>query len=227
MKICFAGVFRGPRAGARSAAPESYTIEKFMAAPSLEVTRILVDLSNGNREAVDQVTPLIYGELRRLAASYMRRERPGHTVQATELVHEAYLRLVDQRAVTWQNRAHFLGVAAQVMRYILLDYAKGHRAAKRGGGAEKVQLDEALAGAENGVLDILCLDDALTRLAAIDANQAKIVELRFYAGLSVEETAEAMSISTATVKREWRMARAWLQRELGPEAPGTHDSGPA
>jgi RNA polymerase sigma-70 factor (ECF subfamily) len=179
-----------------------------------EVTRLLADLAGGNRAAVDQLLPLVYSELRRLAGGQLRYERSGHTLQATALVHEAYLKLVDQRDVSWQNRAHFIGVAAQVMRYILLDYAKGHRAAKRGGNAQKLLLEEGLVISGDSADELIALDEALTRLAELDAQQAKVVELRFYGGSSVEETAEVLSISTATVKREWAMARAWLRQQL-------------
>ena len=179
-----------------------------------QVTQLLVQLRGGNRAAVDELTPLVYQELKRIAGGQLRSERPGHTLQATALVHEAYLKLVDQREVSWQNRAHFFGVAAQVMRRILLDYAKERVREKRGGGAHKTSLDEALAVSEDRASNLVVIDEALTRLEQMDVRQAKVVELRFFGGLSVEETAEAMGISTATVKREWAMARAWLHREL-------------
>ena len=179
-----------------------------------EVTQLLLQISGGNRAAADALTPLVYKELKRIAGGQLRAERPGHTLQATALVHEAYLKLVDQREVTWQNRAHFLGVAAQVMRRILLDYAKSRQRVKRGGDVHKTSLDEALVVSEDRASDLVVIDQALQRLETLDPRQAKVVELRFFGGLSVEETAEAMGISTPTVKRDWAMAKAWLHREL-------------
>ena len=181
---------------------------------SAKVTQLLVELTGGNRAAVDELMPLVYQELKRIAGGQLRNERPGHTLQATGLVHEAYMKLVDQRAVSWQNRAHFFGVAAQVMRRILLDYAKSKHRDKRGGKLQRTVLDEALVVSEDRSSDLVLIDEALTRLEQMDARQAKVVELRFFGGLSVEETAEAMGISTPTVKREWAMARAWLYGEL-------------
>jgi RNA polymerase sigma factor (TIGR02999 family) len=178
------------------------------------VTQLLVDLSGGDQKAAAQLVPLVYKELRRLAGYYMREERPDHTLQATALVHEAYLRLVDQRDVTWQNRAHFFGVAAQMMRYILVDHARIRHAAKRGGESSKLSLDEGADWADVPDEQLLTLDDALNRLAALNAQQSRIIELRFFGGLTVEETAEVLGISPATVKREWRTARAWLHREV-------------
>ncbi len=179
-----------------------------------EVTQLLSELQSGRREAENQLLPLVYNELRRVAAGYMRRERVGHTLQATALVHEAYLQLVDQTRVTWQNRAHFFGVAAQLMRRILVDHARSHNAQKRGGAAQKLSLDEAagLMGGRDVTLE--ALDDALSDLAKADPRQSRIVELRFFGGLTVEETAEVLSLSPATVEREWRMARAWLHSQL-------------
>ncbi len=164
--------------------------------------------------------PVVYEELRRLAKQHLRRERPDHTLQATALVHEAYLRLVDQRAVTWQNRAHFFGVAAQLMRRILVDYARRRQAAKRGGAALKVSLNELVLAAEERSEEVVALDEALERLAAMDPRQGRVVELRIFSGLTVEETAEVLGISPATVKREWTMARAWLSREIRPGSRG-------
>ena len=181
-----------------------------------QVTQLLLQLSGGNRAAVDELTPLVYKELKRIAGGQLGRERPGHTLQATALVHEAYLKLVDQRGVNWQNRAHFFGVAAQLMRRVLMDYAKSRGRMKRGGDVHKTSLDEALAVSEDRSSDLVRIDEALTRLEEMDPRQGKVVELRFFGGLSVEETAEAMGISTATVKREWAMARSWLNRELSP-----------
>lgn len=178
-----------------------------------EITDLLQALDAGAPGAVDRLIPLVYGELRQLAASYLRSERGDHTLQTTGLVHEAYLKLVDQRRTTWKNRKHFFGIAAQAMRRILVDYARQRRSAKRDGGP-LLTLDEELAGARQDS-DILGVDEALTRLAALDARQARMVELRYFAGLTIEETAEALEISPATVKREWLSARAWLQRELG------------
>jgi RNA polymerase sigma factor (TIGR02999 family) len=178
------------------------------------VTQLLQQLSRGNQRAVDALTPLVYKELKRIAGGQVRNERPGHTLQATALVHEAYLKLVDQRETSWQNRAHFFGVAAQVMRRILLDYAKGRRREKRDGGAAHATLDEALVIGDDRSSHLIEIDEALPRLEKLDERQAKVVELRFFGGLSVEETAEAMGISAPTVKREWAMARAWLHREL-------------
>ena len=183
-----------------------------MGAPN--VTRLLLELSGGNRAVVDELTPMVYQELKRIAGAQLRNERPGHTLQATALVHEAYIKLIDQRDVSWQNRAHFFGIAAQMMRRILLDYAKSKLRAKRGGGAHKTSLDEALVVAEDRASDLVRIDEALTRLEALDARQAKVVELRFFGGLTVEEAAEALGISAPTVKREWAMAKAWLHREL-------------
>jgi RNA polymerase sigma factor (TIGR02999 family) len=179
-----------------------------------DVTRLLVDWSNGNRAALDGLAPLVYDELRRLANSYLRRERSDHTLQGTALVNEAYLRLIDQRNVKWQNRAHFFGVAAQMIRRILVDHARGHQAAKRGAGAAKLSLDEALAVPGARDVDLVNLDEALKELAAFDERQSRIIELRYFAGLSIEETAEVVGISPATVKREWTAARAWLFRQL-------------
>ena len=186
-----------------------------MAAP--DVTRLLLDWSQeGNRASLDALTPLVYDELRKLAGSYLRRERPDHTLQSTALVHEAYMKLIDQKNVQWQNRAHFFGVAAQMIRRILVDHARGHQAAKRGAGDAQLSLDEAISvpGQQRDV-NLVALDDALGELERLDPQQSRVIELRYFAGLSIEETAEVMSISPATVKREWSTARAWLFRELG------------
>ena len=176
-----------------------------------------------NDKAVAELMPLVYDELRRLAAGYLRHERPGQTLQATALVHEAFVRLSAERARPWQNRTHFLAIAALSMRQILVQRARTRRAAKRGGDPERITLDEALLAAPGaaspGGVDVLALDEALTRLAALDPDQAKIVELRYFGGLTVDETAEAMSLSPATVKRHWTLARAWLRRELLPPEP--------
>jgi RNA polymerase sigma factor (TIGR02999 family) len=180
-----------------------------------DVTRLLSDWSNGDRHALDELLPLVYDELRHLANAYLKRERDGHTLQSTALVHEAFLRLVNQHDVQWQGRAHFFGIAAQMIRRILVDHARAQRAAKRGAGAVRIELGEELAVAQQRDLDLIALDDALERLATMDGRQSRIVELRFFAGLSVEDTADVMGISTATVKREWSSARAWLFREVG------------
>jgi RNA polymerase sigma-70 factor, ECF subfamily len=166
-------------------------------------------------QSVDSLLPLVYQELRRLAAGYLRRERAGQTLQPTALVHEAYLRLLKDRPDRWQNRAHFCAIAAHSMRQILIERARARGAAKRGGPRARVTLDEGLIAGEDRSIDLLALDEALERLAAMDPEQARLVELRFFGGLTVEETAEAMDISPATVKRHWTVARAWLTRELG------------
>jgi RNA polymerase sigma-70 factor (ECF subfamily) len=179
-----------------------------------EVTQLLQAWNDGNQEALDKLVPLVYEELHRLARHYMGGERPGHTLQTTELVNEAYVRLVDWKNVRWQNRAHFFGVAAQMMRRILVDFARSRHYVKRGGGVRRVSLAEAaVVSAERGE-DFIALDDALDRLAAIDVRKGRIVELRFFGGLSVEETAEVLKISSRTVMREWSLAQAWLHRDL-------------
>jgi RNA polymerase sigma factor (TIGR02999 family) len=182
---------------------------------STEVTQLLCLWSGGDRAALESLMDVVYPELRHLAHAYLRRERPGHTLQSTALVHEAYLRLIDQKSVTWQNRAHFFGIAAHMMRRILVDHARGRQASKRGAGISLLTLDEAVAGSSPRALDLLALDQALESLARIDPQQSRIVELRFFAGLSIEETAEVQKISSATVKREWAIAKAWLYREMG------------
>jgi RNA polymerase sigma factor (TIGR02999 family) len=185
-------------------------------APRSDVTQLLLAWRGGDPSAGEQLLPAIYDELRRQAGRAMRREASMHTLQATALVHEAYLRLIDQSRVRWQNRAHFFGVAAQVMRRILVDHARGRDAAKRGGGAQRLTLNDADAVAGESDVDVLDLHEALERLAALDPLQARLVELRYFSGLNIEETAEALDISPATVKREWAVARAWLRRELTP-----------
>jgi RNA polymerase sigma-70 factor (ECF subfamily) len=188
-----------------------------MPSSSGEVTQLLARVRSGDAEAPERLIGLVYAELRKLARSCMRRERGEHTLQATALVHEAYLRLVGQRVVEWQNRAHFFGIAAQVMRRILLDYAREHRALKRGGGGVRITLDDALTVSEEQLENIVMLDESLRKLALKDPGQSRLVELRFFAGMSVEETAEVLGISTATVKREWSHAKAWLRRDMGAE----------
>jgi RNA polymerase sigma factor (TIGR02999 family) len=186
-----------------------------MATPQQGVTGLLQAWGGGDHAALDQLVPIVYEELHRQAQRYLQRENPGHTLQTTALVHEAYLRLVDQRQARWQNRAQFFGIAAQLMRRILVDHARRHQAAKRGGSAIQVPLDEGGVPAVESDVDLVALDDALTRLARLDPQQARVVELRYFTGLGIEETAVALGISPATVKREWAMARAWLRRELG------------
>lgn len=179
-----------------------------------EITRLLVEIKGGNRRAQSELMPLVYAELRRLARGYMRGERPDHTLQATALVHEAYLKLVEEPAIDWQGRAHFFAVAAQLMRRILVDHARAHQAAKRGGLDHKISLEEELIFSEAKSAELLALDEALVRLAEQDPRQARIVELRFFGGLSIEEIAEVLQISPRTVKRDWNMARAWLYEEI-------------
>jgi len=187
-------------------------------APSHEVTQWLLEWSNGNRAALDKLMPLVDRELHRLAHHYLRQENPGHTLQTTALVNEAYLKLVDQRKVHWKNRAHFFALSAHFMRRILVDHARKRQYGKRGGGAQKISFDEAMAVSPERGSDLIALDDALDKLAAIDARKSKIVEMRFFGGLTVEETAEALNISAVTVMREWRMAKAWLYNSLNNES---------
>lgn len=174
----------------------------------------------GDQQALDSLFPLVYSELRQIAHHYLQRERSDHTLQSTALVHEAYVRLVGHNVPQWQDRAHFFGVAARVMRQVLVEYARNHQAAKRGGGASKVTLEEGLQAPQPMNLDVIMLDDALKNLANLDPQQSRIVELRFFAGLSIEDTSEVLGISPATVSREWTTARAWLHREIsrGPTA---------
>jgi RNA polymerase sigma-70 factor, ECF subfamily len=182
-----------------------------------DVTQILLAVQDGDRDAPARLMPVVYDELRRLADHYLRQERPDHTLQGTALVHEAYLKLIDQTQVDWQNRAHFFGVAAQLMRQILVDHARRHRSSKRGGAQQKLTLDEAVDYSQSRDVDLLALDDALTALAQRDERQSRIVELRFFGGLTIEETAVALDISPATVKVDWSMAKAWLRREISRE----------
>jgi RNA polymerase sigma factor (TIGR02999 family) len=185
-----------------------------MEAAQPAITQLLLESSRGDRSALDKLTPLVYRELRRIAHNQMRRERPGATLQATALVHEAYLKLINQREVSWQNRAHFFAIAAQEMRRILLVYARSSRTQKRGGSYARLTLDEALAVTEDHADDLIAIDEALSALEQLDPRQARIVELRFYVELSVEEIADVLGIGTATVKRDWAMARAWLLQQL-------------
>jgi RNA polymerase sigma factor (TIGR02999 family) len=182
---------------------------------SHEITQMLIELTDGNTEVVDAILPHIYDELKRLAGSYLRRERSDHTLQPTALVHEAYLKLIDQKNVKWQNRAHFFGIAAQVMRRILMDHARKHKAEKRGGEFEKLPIEEEiLIVSHDKSAELVALDDALKTLAEIDEQKAKIVELRYFGGLSIEETAEVMGVSVPTINRQWRMAKAWLYGQI-------------
>ncbi len=176
---------------------------------------MLIEMTNGNQDVVNQILPHIYDELKRLASSYLRRERVNHTLQPTALVHEAYMKLIDQKRVQWQNRAHFFGIAAQVMRRILMDHARKHQADKRGGEAEKLSIDEEiLVVSSDRSTELIALDDALQTLAELDEQKAKIVELRYFGGLSIEETAEVMGVSVPTINRQWRTAKAWLHSQL-------------
>jgi RNA polymerase sigma factor (TIGR02999 family) len=180
--------------------------------------KLLSRASQGDSKAVSQLMPLVYDELRRLAASYLRRERPGQTLQATALVHEAYVRLINEKSHNWQNRTHFLAIAALSMRQILVQRARTRKATKRGGDPIRIELDERLlpaSSAHQDEIDLVALDEALDRLAALDQRQAKVVELRYFGGLGVADVAAALEISPATVKRDWTLARAWLKRELG------------
>jgi RNA polymerase sigma factor (TIGR02999 family) len=184
---------------------------------SPEVTQLLLAWGKGDPAALEALTPVVYDELRRLARHYMGNERVGHTLQATALVNEAYMRLVDIHKVQWQNRAHFFAMSARLMRRILVDSARSRKYQKRGAGAQKVSLDERLLVAEPG-RDLVALDDALNELAKVDERKSKVVEMRFFGGLSVEETAEALGVSVDTVMRDWKLAKAWLLRELGPNS---------
>jgi RNA polymerase sigma factor (TIGR02999 family) len=186
-----------------------------MAQNNQGVTKLLVAYGAGDKAALDELMPAVYDELRRLAQNYLSRERANHTLQTTALVHEAYLRLVDQKSVNWQNRAQFFGIAASMMRRILINHAKERQARKRQGYATRVSLDEALNFFEKAELDLAALDEALNELAGLDPDQAQIVELRFFGGLTIEEVSEVLEISPATTKREWDSAKLWLRRQLG------------
>ena len=194
-----------------------------MNVPDHQVTELLQAWGSGDLNARDQLMPLVYQELRRRAAAYLRREARDHTLQPTALVHEAYLRLVDQRRAVWQNRAQFYGVASQMMRRILVDRARGRRMAKRSGRWARVTLDEAAAVSPQADVDVLDLDDALTRLAAFDPRKSQIAELRFFGGLSLDETGKLLGISLATVERDWQAARAWLFKTLSESASRSRD----
>jgi RNA polymerase sigma factor (TIGR02999 family) len=199
--------------------------EQAMPAPSAQhVTRLLQAWSQGNDAALEELLPLVHQELRRLARRYMFGERPGHTLQTTALVNEAYMRLVNSRQVNWQNRAHFFAISAQLMRRILVDYARARGYRKRGGGVPKITLDEALMGPQEKGHDLVALDDALKALAGVDPRKGKVVELRFFGGLSVEEAAEVLKVSPDTVLRDWRLAKAWLAREMGKTGASGNDA---
>ncbi|PYU23869.1 MAG: RNA polymerase subunit sigma-70 [Acidobacteria bacterium] len=182
--------------------------------PSARVSKLLINWGQGDQAAREVLIPLVYDELRRLARRHLRRERPDHTLQSAALVHEAYLRLIRQDQPHWQNRAHFFGVAAQLMRHILVDHARNRAAAKRGAGAPRLTLDPEVALPKAREVNLVALDDALNQLAVLDLQQSRVVELRFFGGLSIEETSVVLGVSPATVKREWATARAWLQREM-------------
>jgi RNA polymerase sigma factor (TIGR02999 family) len=185
-----------------------------------DVTNLLIDWNQGDQSALDRLIPVVYDELHRLAARCISREGPGHTLQSTAVVHEAYLKLVDQQRVHWQNRTQFFAVAAQLIRRILVDHARTAKAYKRGGAARKISLDENIGVMDSRDLDLVALDDAMAALAQFDPQQSRVIELRFFAGLTIEETAEALGISPATVKRDWVTARAWLFNELNRAKAG-------
>ena len=197
----------------------SWRFRRTMDRSPTAIASLVEDARLGDEEALAALIPLVYDELRRLAAHYLRRERPGQTLQATALVHDVYLRLLKDSHLSWQNRAHFFGIAARSMRQILIERARARRAAKRGGDRVRVTFDPGLIVAVPESIDLEALDDALTRLAALDPDLAGVVEVRFFGGLSIEETAEALSVSPATVKRRWTLAKAWLAREMGGGTP--------
>jgi RNA polymerase sigma factor (TIGR02999 family) len=189
-----------------------------MTASPPQITQLLKDWSNGDEAARDQLMPLVYEELRRMAHRYMRKERPGHTLQTSALVHEAFVRLVDQKEVHWQNRAHFFGIAAQMMRRILVDHARGRHYDKRGADASHVSLEEGATVSAERAAEVVALDDALTSFATVDPRKSRVVELRFFGGLSIEETAAVLAVSPGTVMRDWTLAKAWLRREMNPDS---------
>lgn len=194
------------------------------ASSAQNVTRLLQHWRDGKSAALSELLPLVNQELRRIARRHMFGERAGHTLQTTALVHEAFLRLVNSRRVSWQNRAHFFAISAQLMRRILVDHARARGYQKRGGGVPKITLNEALVGPVEKGRDLVALDDALTALAEVDARKSKVVELRFFGGLSVEETAEVLKVSPETVMRDWRLAKAWLAREMGNSEKARDDA---
>ena len=184
-----------------------------------EITRLLTDWSGGNQAALNQLLPVVYDELRRVASNHMRDERPGHLLQTTALVHEAYIRLIEQPHVNYRSRTHFFAIAAQVMRHILVDYARGRDRAKRGAGVAPLTLDEVAVLSEDRADELLAINFALDRLAEFDPRKGKVFEMRYFGGMLVEEVAEALSVSPETVARDWRMAKAWLRREIAPQFP--------
>ena len=190
-----------------------------MTASPPQITQLLKDWSNGDEAARDQLMPLVYKELRRMAHQYMRKERPGHTLQTSALVHEAFVRLVDQKEVHWQNRAHFFGIAAQMMRRILVDHARRRHYDKLGADASHVSLEEGAIVSAERAAQVVALDDALTSFATVDPRKSRVVELRFFGGLSIEETAAVLAVSPGTVMRDWTLAKAWLRREMNPDSP--------
>jgi RNA polymerase sigma factor (TIGR02999 family) len=190
-----------------------------MAAASEGITQLLINWRSGDKAALDQLMPIVYEELRRLARGFMGRERNNHTLQTSALINEAYLKLVDQDETNWQNRAHFFAVAAQIMRHILIDHARSYGYEKRGAGSQRVSLDDAKVFSEERAGELVALDEALTDLAAVDPRKSRLVELRFFGGLNIDETAEVMDLSPTTVQREWRAAKAWLQRFIKGENP--------
>ena len=190
---------------------------------SHQITQLLLAWGQGDEAALDRLIPLVHAELYRRAKRYMRRERRGHTLQTTALIHETYLRLVDAQQVPWQNRAHFFAIAARLMRRVLVDHARERRYQKRGGDAQRVSLDEGLAIGPGQDEDLVALDEALSALGEVDPRKSRVVELRFFGGLSVEETAEALEVSPETVRRDWRLAKAWLLREMKGPLNVTHD----
>lgn len=189
-----------------------------------EITQLLLTWSKGDKSALDQLIPLVYPELRRMARAYMNRENSGHTLQTSALINEAYLRLVNQQQIEWEDRAHFFAVSAQIMRHVLVDHARRYRRDKRGGGAEHLPLDDAAVVCDERAAELVALDDALTRLAAIDARKSQIVELKFFGGLTVDETAEVMTLAPITIMRELRAAKAWLGREVSGKEPVSQSS---
>ena len=196
-----------------------FSYDRIINIVSSDVTRLLVQWSQGNNAALDELTPLVYGELRQRAKNYLRRERPDHTLQPTALIHEVYLRLVGDSQPDWQNRAHFFAIASRAMRQILVDHSRRRGAGKRGGGAADVSLDEALVPAQSHSSDLLALDEALSKLAAFDERKCRIVEMRYFGGCTVEETAAALGVAAITVIRETRVAEAWLRRAMRGEEP--------
>jgi RNA polymerase sigma-70 factor, ECF subfamily len=191
-----------------------YTRVNMTTPSSAEVTQLLIAWRNGSEDALAQLMPLVYKELHRLAHRHLGRERDGHTLQTTALVHEAYVRLIDQKEVQWQNRAHFFAIAARTMRRILVEYARSRHYAKRGGGAQQVSLNEAMVVSQERVAEVIALDEALESLARFDQRKSQMVELRFFGGLSIEETADVLGVSPGTVMRDWTLAKTWLQREI-------------